>query len=92
MTSHLPLYDIAKSYRDSIKDTVFGSYLHSVKLSYMDKPRGNDMNARVEYLVDAGKKEEDVVELQVRRRSLNQSNDIKANAWVLSLNFRECQC
>ncbi|KAB8267804.1 hypothetical protein BDV30DRAFT_231269 [Aspergillus minisclerotigenes] len=54
-------------------------YLHSAKLNYMDKPRGDDMNARVEYLVDASKKEE-VMEIQVQRRSLNQSDDIKANA------------
>ncbi|KAE8140565.1 hypothetical protein BDV38DRAFT_19242 [Aspergillus pseudotamarii] len=84
MTCHLPLYNIAESYRESIQDTVFGSYLHSVKLSYMDKPRGNDMVASVEYLVDASKKEEDVVELQVRRRSLNQSDGVKANALITS--------
>ncbi|KAB8210912.1 hypothetical protein BDV34DRAFT_124226 [Aspergillus parasiticus] len=86
-TSHLPLYDVAESYQDFIRDTVFGSYLHSVKLSYMEKPRGDDMDAQVEYLVDASKKEE-VVEMQVQRRSLNQSDDIKANAWVLSFDFR----
>ncbi|PIG79782.1 hypothetical protein AARAC_003365 [Aspergillus arachidicola] len=82
-TSHLPLYDVAESYQDSIRDTVFGSYLHSVKLSYMEKPRGDDMNARVEYLVDASKKEE-VVEMQIQRRSLNQSDDIKANVLITS--------
>ncbi|RMZ41965.1 hypothetical protein CA14_010523 [Aspergillus flavus] len=82
-TSHLPLYDVAEGYQDSIRDTVFGSYLHSAKLSYMDKPRGDDMNARVEYLVDASKKEE-VMEIQVQRRSLNQSDDIKANALITS--------
>ncbi|OGM48694.1 hypothetical protein ABOM_001942, partial [Aspergillus bombycis] len=82
MTSHLPIYNVAESYRDCIRDTVFGSYLHSVKLSYMDKPRGDDMNARVEYLVDASKTEEEAVELQVQRRSLSQSDDVKANALI----------
>ncbi|KAE8404801.1 hypothetical protein BDV37DRAFT_102559 [Aspergillus pseudonomiae] len=83
MTSHLPVYNVAASYRDSTRDTVFGSYLHSAKLSYMDKPRGDDMNARVEYLVDASRTDE-VVELQIQRRSLSQSDDVKANAFIAS--------
>ncbi|KAB8233876.1 uncharacterized protein BDW43DRAFT_275382 [Aspergillus alliaceus] len=80
MTSHLPLYDVAERYQNSIRGSVFGSYLHSVNLSYMEKPRGDNMSARVEYLVDSNKEMEKCSRLQVQRRTLEHGNNIAATA------------
>ncbi|KAE8153205.1 hypothetical protein BDV25DRAFT_149855 [Aspergillus avenaceus] len=83
-TPHLPLYDVAKQYHESAAGAVFGSYLQSVKLSYMEKPRGDDMTSRVEYLVDRKDRPEKASGLQVRRRTLDVDHDAMVHVSVPS--------
>ncbi|KAL4898087.1 hypothetical protein BDV59DRAFT_176 [Aspergillus ambiguus] len=76
-TAHLPLYDVADQYENTVKGSEFGSNLYSMQLSQIAKPRGDGMDAAVDYLVDMNTIPDfqNNYQLNVQRRTLSYSHD-----------------
>ncbi|KAF9889583.1 hypothetical protein FE257_007091 [Aspergillus nanangensis] len=91
-TAHLPLYDVDDRYKDAVKGAIFGTNLYSMQLSQIEKPRGDGLDASVDYLVDMDTIPDlqENYQLRVQRRTLSANHDITVNVLIPSRATGEC--